>query len=130
MGVEWIWEPEPEQAFTWETQVTSLDLPFYSHIREMMVAHRSTADITMSVITDGVTNNYVVPHGSGTRVRSYLPVLAVKAKYHKFRFTSSAPFGIWINDIEVKAGAWGRSDPYNTIKPFGDVSRSNGGAKV
>jgi hypothetical protein len=130
MGVEWIWEPEPEQALTWETQVTSLDLPFYSHIREVMIAHRSTANITMSVITDGVTNVYTIPHGSGQRIRSYLSTLGIKAKYHKFRFVSAAPFGLWIGDIEVKAGAWGRGDAYNTIKPFGDISRSNGGAKI
>jgi hypothetical protein len=130
MGIEWIWEPEPEQATTWETQVTSFDLPFYSHIREVMIAHRSTANITMSVITDGVTNVYTIPHGGGARVRSYLPTQAIKAKYHKFRFTSSQPFGLWLADIEIKAGAWGRGDAYNTIKPFGDVSRSNGGAKI
>jgi hypothetical protein len=130
MGVEWIFEPEPEQATTWDTQVTSLDLPFFSHIREVMIAHRSSADITMSVITDGVTNTYTIPHGAGQRIRSYVVVKGIKAKYHKFRFTSAQPFGLWINDIEVKAGAWGRGEAYNTIKPFGDISRSNGGAKI
>lgn len=130
MGVEWIFEPEPEQATVWETQVTSLDLPFYSHIREVMIAHRSTANITMSVITDDVTNTYTIPNGAGNRIRSYLPVKGIKAKYHKFRFTSAAPFGLWIGDIEVKAGAWGRGDAYNTIKPFGDISRQNGGARI
>jgi hypothetical protein len=84
----------------------------------------------MTVITDGVSNVYTIPHGSGERIRSYLPVRAIKAKYHKFRFTSSVGFGLWINDIEVKAGAWGRGDAYNTIKPFGDISRANGGAKI
>jgi hypothetical protein len=130
MGIEWIFEPEPEQALTWETQVTSFDLPFFSHIREVMIAHRSTANITMTVITDGVSNVYTIPHGSGERIRSYLPVRAIKAKYHKFRFTSSVGFGLWINDIEVKAGAWGRGEAYNTIKPFGDISRANGGARI
>lgn len=130
MGIEWIFEPEPEQALTWETQVTSFDLPFYSHIREMMVAHRSSADITMTVITDGASNSYTIPHGSGQRIRSYLPLLALKAKYHKFRFTSSAPFGLWIADIECRVGAWGRTEQYTTQKPFGDISRSNGGARI
>lgn len=130
MGVEWVWEPEPEQAAVWETQVTSLDLPFYSHIREMMIAHRSTADITMTVITDGASNTYPIPHGSGERVRSYLPVKALKAKYHKFRFTSAAPFGLWIADIEVRAGAWGRGDSYTIQRPFGDISRTQGGARI
>src|SRR5262249_19569956 len=72
MGVEWIFEPEPELAAVWETQVTSFDLPFYSHMREVMIAHRSTADISMIVTTDNVSNTYTIPNGAGTRVRSYL----------------------------------------------------------
>jgi hypothetical protein len=130
MGIEWIFEPEPEQAGVWETQVTSFDLPFYSHMREVMIAHRSTADITMAVTTDGVTNTYPIPSSSGDRVRTYLTTKAIKAKYHKFRFTSSQPFGLWIKDIEVRVGAWGRTDSYTTQRPFGDISRSNGGARI
>jgi hypothetical protein len=130
MGVEWIFEPEPERASVWETQVTSLDLPFYSHIREMMVAHQSTTDITMTVTSDGVSLNYTIPNGSGQRIRSYLVQQAVKAKYRSFRFVSSQPFGLWIVDMEVKAGEWGRVDSYRTIKPFGDISRTNGGARI
>lgn len=128
--VEWIFEPEPELAAVWETQVTSMDMPFYHHIREMGIAHRSTADITMSVITDNVTNNYPIINSGGVRSKTYLPVLSLKAKLHKFRFTSSAPFGLWIRDIEVKVGPWGRTDMYRTVKPFGDLSRMNGGARV
>lgn len=130
MGIEWIFEPEPEMAAVWETQVTSFDLPFYMHIRELMIAHRSTTDITMNVITDGVTNSYTIPNGGGQRVRSYLPVQAIKAKYHKFRFTSSEPFGLWISDIECRVGPWGRTGAYTTQRPFGDISRTNGGARI
>jgi hypothetical protein len=130
MGVEWIFEPEPERAAVWETQVTSLDLPFYSHIRELMVAHQSTTDITMIITIDGVNYSYQIPHGNGNRVRSYLPAQAIKGKYHKFRFESSQPFGLWLEDMEVRAGAWGRMESYMTQKPFGDISRQNGGARI
>ena len=131
MGVEWIFEPEPEQAAVWETQVTSFDLPFFHHIREVMIAHRSTTDITMAIITDGVvSNSYSIPASAGQRVRSYLPVKGIKSKYHKFRFTSSAPFGLWIADIECRVGAWGRQEAYTTQRPFGDISRTNGGARI
>jgi hypothetical protein len=130
MGIEWIFEPEPERASVWETQATSLDLPFYSHIREMMIAHRSTNDITMTVTSDGVPLSYTIPNGGDDRVRSYIVQQAVKAKYRSFRFESAEPFGLWIADIEVKAGEWGRTESYKTIKPFGDLSRSNGGARI
>jgi hypothetical protein len=130
MGIEWIFEPEPELAAVWETQVTSFDLPFFSHMREVMIAHRSTADITMTVVTDGASNSYTIPNGSGQRVRTYLPVKALKAKYHSFRFTSSQPFGLWIKDIECRVGPWGRSESYTIQRPFGDISRMNGGARI
>lgn len=130
MGVEWVFEPEPEMAAVWETQVTSFDLPFYSHMREVMIAHRSTSDISMIVTTDNVSNSYTILHGSGGRVRSYLPVKGLKAKYHKFRFTSSAPFGLWIKDIECRVGAWGRTESYTIQRPFGDISRAQGGARL
>lgn len=130
MGIEWIYEPEPELASVWETQVTSFDLPFFHHMREVMIAHRSTTDITMIVTTDGVSNSYLIPNGSGSRIRTYLPVKAIKAKYHKFRFTSSSPFGLWMRDIECRVGAWGRVDNYTIQRPFGDISRTNGGARV
>jgi hypothetical protein len=130
-GVEWIFEPEPEMAAVWETQVTSFDLPFFMHIRELMIAHRSTSDVNMEVWTDGgVVNNYPLGHSSGVRERSYTPVKAIKSKYHKFRFTSGEPFGLWIKDIEVKVGAWGRTDAYTLQRPFGDISRTNGGARI
>lgn len=130
MGIEWIFEPEPEMAAVWETQVTSFDLPFYMHMREVMIAHRSTSDITMNVITDGVTNSYTIPNSNGERVRSYLPVQAIKAKYHKFRFTSAEPFGLWMADIECRVGPWGRTESYTIQRPFGDISRTNGGARI
>lgn len=130
MGVEWVFEPEPERASVWETQVTSLDLPFYSHIREMMIAHLSNDDITMIVTSDGAPVSYTIPNGAGQRIRTYIPQQGIKAKYRSFRFESSTPFGLWIADIEVKAGEWGRTESYRTIKPFGDLSRTNGGARI
>lgn len=130
MGIEWIYEPEPEMAAVWETQVTSFDLPFFHHMREVMIAHRSTSDITMTITTDGVTNSYVIPNGAGQRIRTYLPVKGIKAKYHKFRFESSSPFGLWIKDIECRVGPWGRNEAYTLQRPFGDISRENGGARI
>jgi len=130
MGVEWIFEPEPEMAAVWETQVTSFDLPFYHHMREVMIAHRSTSDITMTVTVDNVSNTYTIPNGSGQRIRSYLPVNGIKGKYHKFRFESAAVFGLWLKDMECRVGPWGRTEAYTIQRPFGDISRMNGGARI
>lgn len=133
-GTDWIFEPEPEQAAVWETQVTSLDQPFFHHIREVMIAHNSTTDITMTVYTDNVTNNYIIPNSGGVRSRTYLPLKSLKAKFHKFRFTSVNPFSLWLKDNEVRAKSWGSQwgqfHEYTIQRPFGDISRQNGGSRI
>lgn len=130
MQLEWIWEPEPPLATRWHTQYTSLDLPGYMHIREAMIPHRSTADITLQVLIDGVANSYSIAHSGGDRKRSYLPLKALKGKFHQFVLVSAAPFSLYLLDVEVRCGSWGRQDGYQIVKPFGDRSRTNGGAII
>ena len=130
--VEWVWEPEPESVTFWEPQFTSLDLPGFYHIREVLIAHRSTADIEMTVyVDDTFTDVYTIPAGGvGVRDKIYLPLVARKGKLWKFRFTSAEGFALYAKDMEVRAKAWGSADPYQIFRPFGDATRSNGGARI
>lgn len=130
MNVEWIWEPEPEITTWWETQFTTMDLPGYFHIREMLVAHRSTTDIDLTIIIDGVSYSYTIANSGGARARTYFPVQAIKGKYFTFRLESAAGFSLYAADLEVRAGSWGRNDFYNIIRPFGDLTRTKGGARI
>jgi len=130
--IEWIFEPEPDIAETWEPQATSLDLPGYEFIQYILLPHRSTAELTLELNFDnGVADTYTIPTSVGQRVKHYQVVRARKGKLVKFRITSSAVFSIYAMDLEVRAKAWGiTGSSFQVFKPFGDISRTQGGARI
>jgi hypothetical protein len=134
MQLEWIYEPEPPLATTWHIQYTSFDLRAYNHVRDMLLAYRTTSaieDVSMEVRIDGVSQGtYTWDPTSGERSKSYQPLGAHKGKLIQFIFSSAQPFSLYLKDIEVRAGAWGRTESYTLQRPFGDVTRTQGGARV
>lgn len=132
LGVEWIVKTDSEKVSRWHTQFTSLGLPGYWHIRDILIAHESTANISLSITIDnGSPVIYTIPHGSGSRIRSYLSAKALKGKYIQFIMTSSADFRLYLNDCEVRVKAWGMSGSYQVARPFGEQSFDGGdGARI
>jgi len=128
--VEWIVEPEPASATRWDIQSTSLDLPAFSHVADIMICHRSTTDLTLEEIVDGASVTYTIPNSAASVRRSYIRLQARKGKMRKYVVTSTDPFAIYLKDLALRVGAWGRTGEYVIIRPFGDVSRSNGGARI
>ena len=130
--IEWIFEPEPDIAELWEPQATSLDLPGYFHVQYILLPHRSTAELTLELNFDnGTADTYTVPASVNERVKYYVMVRARKGKLIKFRVTSSETFSIYMMDLEVRAKAWGiTGSQYQSFKPFGDISRTSGGARI
>lgn len=130
--VEWIFEPEPDVAELWEPQVTSLDLPGFQFIHFILLPYRSTTDLTVELNFDnGVADSYTVPSSSGLRNKYYLVVRARKGKLVKFKVSSTETFSIYAMDLEVRAKAWGiTGSQFQIFKPFGDISRTNGGARI
>ncbi len=130
---EWIFQPEPESAMYWETQFTSMDQTGYLHIHDVLLAHRSANDIFMAISVDeGAEDTYqVLASGATRRAKTYVPLLAKKGKLFRFRFFSTSPAALYMMDIEVRAKSWGiDGSQYQVVKPFGDLSRTNGGAKI
>lgn len=131
MRIEWIWEPEPELARYWDPQVTSLDQQGFSHIRDVLIAHRSFADVFMFVDwDDGGEDSYLIPSSAGERAKTYLPLQAKKGKVVNFRFFSAEPCSLYLKDCEVRTKSWGLGQPYQVFRPFGDLTRENGGARI
>jgi hypothetical protein len=118
--VTFIAEPTPEFALNWITQPTSHGLPGYQHLKQMLVPYSATAPVTMSVTVDGVTSAFTLPATSGF-VKTLLPFSALlKGLVFQYSATSTQPFGIWNDDLEVFLKAWGDSGPYRNIKLLGD----------
>lgn len=130
MAIEWIWEPEPELARVWHTQFTGLDQAGYMHIRDMLVAIRSTSDVLMYVSWDEKAElAYTLPSTGGERQKLYVPMFAEKGKLAHFRFFALDPCSIYWPDCEVRVKSWGKDVPYQTLKPFGDQAHTSG-AKI
>lgn len=131
MAIEWVWEPEPELAQYWHTQFTSLDQQGYMHIRDMLVAIRSTSDVFMFVSWDeDAEDSYTLPSTGGERQKIYVPVLAKKGKVAHFRFFGSQPFSLYLPDVECRVKSWGLGQAYSPLKPFGDLAHTNGNARI
>lgn len=134
LGVEWIFEPEPGLQTRWHIQFTDLDQRGYLHIRDMLIAHRSTANISLVWVVDSTTLPAItISHGSGARVKTYLPMPAIKGKYYSAILTSAASFSLYMVDMEVRVKSWGSPEGYLLKKPFGDISRATGeggGARI
>jgi hypothetical protein len=126
----WVSEPAPESATSWVAQETTLDYPGWFSIRDFMIAHVSTADLTLTLNYDGVPSiSYDVPNSGGQYARTYIPALAaLKGRSVQPVITSSQPFQLFKRDCAMRAQGWGDRSGYRVFQPFGGNSRVDGAA--
>jgi hypothetical protein len=124
-GLNWVVSPFPESVVEWQSESTSHGLLGWQHVRELNIAHISTADLTLTIIPDvGDPISVVVPNSAGIQTKTKVTVFANKAKLYSYRLSSDEPFRVFEPDVEVKVGYWGRTDPYDIVKPFGGPSQA------
>jgi hypothetical protein len=129
MGVEWEVDIEPEPTTYWVTQPTSFGMPGYLHIRDFQIAYASLSVAALSMIVDGVS--YVLaalPATGGVEVKKYFPAPPVKGKLWQLYGTGSS-LQIYQVDCEFRVKSWAGGQ-YSSLKPFGDLSVTSGGAKL
>jgi hypothetical protein len=124
--VKWVWEPEPELTQYWITQGTDHDLNGFMHVKEVQIAHISTADIVLTVSAHITPLVLTVPNSGGIYKKTYLILPANKAKLYTYSLTSAAGFRLFKRDCEVHVKAWGSQGPYQSFNPFGDYHRADG----
>ena len=126
-GVEWrvwnsrlVFQPYPELTMNWTTEMTSLSLVGWGHLREINLPHVSTANLTLAITFDAwPTITVTIPNSGGVMQKVKLTLPSNKFKLAQFSVTSSQAFRIFQEDVECKLGQWGRTDSYRVIKPFG-----------
>jgi hypothetical protein len=128
--VEWIGEPTPEQAETWQTQGMSFGFNGYSHIQRIVAAYASNTPITLTITSyDGQSPSPVtLPATGGVYQKTLFVLTANKGMLYFFKASSTAPFQLYLPDFEIQAGNWGRSDGYLNYKSLGGPK--GGSAKV
>ena len=132
-GLEFVYKSEPEKVVRWHTQNTSLGMVGYAHIRDMLITHQSSADITLQILVDGIPGpSYTIPASNDERTKTYLPIRPLKGKLFQFILTSTEGFRLYLQDCEVRIKPWGLSQSnYITARPFGDGNFDNGdGARI
>lgn len=126
-GVEWrvwgsrmVFQPYPELTKNWTTEMTSLGLVGWGHLREINIPHVSTDDLLLTISFDSwPAITATIPNSGGTMQKVKITMPANKFKLAQFSLTSEESFRIFVPDVEVKLGQWGRTDSYRILKPFG-----------
>jgi hypothetical protein len=133
-GVAWrvfneepIFQPYPEMQENWTTELTSLGGVGWQHLREMNIAYLSTTAITLTFSVDSGNGSIApvtvtIPSSSGTQTKLKVVPTYNKWKLLGFTFTSSAPFALWLPDLQLKIRSWGEVSAYRVDKPFGGES--------
>lgn len=133
--ITWVFEPAPELVYNWVTQGTSHGIPGYMFLKDGYIAHQSTADLTLTVIMEGIGEvfTFTIPNSGGVYKKSYVLLgtgipRTLKDKLFRYRLDSAAPFRLFQRDCEIRAHAWAGGE-YVVTRPFGDVDGPDG-AKI
>jgi hypothetical protein len=126
---EWVFQPFPESQKLWQTELTSIGGNGWQHIRELNVEYLSTAEITLAFTVDTGNGSIApasitIPSSSGAQAKLKLEPTANKWKLLAMGATSTAPFSLFVEGVEVKAKMWGAADAYRLAHPFGGPSKA------
>lgn len=135
-GIAWrvwnerlVFQPYPELTMNWTAPQTALGLTGWGHLRELNLAHISTANLTLTLSFDAWPQILLtIPNSGGVMQKVKITLPANKFKLVQPSLTSTAPFRLFAPDLEVKLGQWGRSSGYQVLKPFGGPNQA--GAEV
>jgi hypothetical protein len=125
-----MWQPsfdiQPARTIGWKTFGTSFGLQGFGHIQHIAIAWVSTTPITLTVTTfDGTSPQVItVPSSGGQYQKALFTLTFNKGQLFIFQATSTAPFQIFEDDIEIHVGAWSRQGPYQIFKSFGGAERA------
>jgi hypothetical protein len=124
-GLQWVFTPYPELVVQWQSPGTSHGLQGWQHIRELNIAHISTADLTLTLTPDvGDPIVLIVPNSNGIHTKTKVTPFRNKFKIVSYQVTSAEPFRLFESDLEVKVRSWGSTDAYQIVQPFGGPSRA------
>ena len=93
----------------------------WQHAREMNISHNSTADLNVEFSVgngDISPAGFIIPNSGGTAVKQKFTLTPNKWKVIQCNVYSTAPFLLWVNDMEFKIKSWGSTGSYRVVKPL------------
>lgn len=120
-----IWQPSvaPEDGETYyrlsyHCLMTSLKGVGWQHAREMNLAYLSTADLTLLLTFDHWPPiTLTVPSSAGQQTKAKVTLPPNKWKMVEVFLSSTQPFRLWTNDLEMKVKSWGSAQGYRLERP-------------
>ncbi len=130
---EWVFQPYPEKATNWTTEITSLNGVGWQHIFYLNVEYTSTSTISISFTVDSGNGSiapasFTLPSTGGTQTKQKILMTPNKWKLLGSSATSSAQFYLYVEGMEGWVKAWGEPGPYRNERLFGGPS--SGGAAI
>jgi len=127
-----VFQPYPEQNTVWKTEMVNFGMG-WQHVRMLNIPYIAANPVTLTLIFDQQSNMTIsgqMPATSSLLYPTKQKVIpsANKSKLIGFQATSSSPFRVFQEMMEVWVGPWGRTDSYTIIRPFG--GRAAAGAEV
>jgi len=128
---EWVFEPYPEKAAIWTTEVTSWGGAGWQALLYLNIEYYAAEAITLTFTVDGGNDSIpptaiTLPSTGGVQTKAFFSVTPNKWKLIGFSATSASPFYSFAEGMEAWIMGWGRST--RKINPFG--GDSSGGAKL
>jgi hypothetical protein len=119
-----LYFPEPVGVKHWESQPSSMGVQGFMHVRDMYVAIRSTADVTMTMVFDvgngtEVTQTYTIPSTGNDRLKAYVQLDSNKGLLYRWSLDSTEEFRVYVEDCETRVKGWLTVLGYAIMKPFG-----------
>lgn len=131
--VQWLFSDASDFVSLRKTQESTYGMPGYHYYREAQILYQSTAPLTYTRTIDGVSDVYPIPSSGGVFKKLYFPLIARKGKVYSERITSSAPFYVDKDGLEIRGNYWNAIHPYTgspavmrTIQPFGAEAAPGG----
>ncbi len=132
-GAEWRFQPVPELVSTWSTPGTTKDFRGYSQDERALISHQSIYDFNFVVTADGVSDTYTVPNSSGQFVKTEILLRSRKGLVWQYQIQTINQLPgvrVYQQDLEIWSRSWGSTEPYQSLRPFGDASRGDSAARI
>lgn len=119
-NIEYLFRVDQEVLVHWETPESALGLNGWLHLRDGYFALRSTSDIALQVVIDGVSYPYTIPSTGGNLQKVYMKFNPVKGKMYRFilNATGSGAFRLYGVDTQLNIKPWNTNVGYQAVKPF------------
>ena len=114
---------------TWETQYTSHGMPGFQTIARILIGYSSNTPVTLTIaVSDGTAPQPItLPSTGGVYKKIVVVPTFNKGLLFQYTFTSTGPFQLWKQDIEIMIAVWGRTGMFTNYPLVGGTRGDQAG---